>query len=212
MKEDNNNANNELEVKSNNSSKIIIVILAVLLVGALGFICYDKFINKEKPPIPTPIPSNNNESNTDDNEIKYLKSLDLTDENQTIQIGGKSFKLHVEDFDEYDPGKLFINDTLIKENEFDGILAEIVYYTNEFAFFVAKGQSNNYYISYAIDRYGNKLDIKGDSYQMEGFKLNNGIITATGAICCDATETTDSKIKTLSINYVNNSIIVEEYK
>ena len=52
-----NNSNNELNVKSNNNSKIIIVILAILLIGALGFICYDKFINKEKPPVPTPSPS-----------------------------------------------------------------------------------------------------------------------------------------------------------
>lgn len=51
-----NNSNNELNVKSNNNSKIIIVILAILLIGALGFICYDKFINKEKPPVPTPTP------------------------------------------------------------------------------------------------------------------------------------------------------------
>ncbi len=51
-----NNSNNELNVKSNNNSKIIIVILVILLIGALGFICYDKFINKEKPPVPTPTP------------------------------------------------------------------------------------------------------------------------------------------------------------
>jgi len=188
---------NKVNNNANNYCKIIIAILVVLLIGALGFICYDKFINSEK---------QNSSNNT---EIKYLKSLDLNDENQIIQIGEKSFKLRVEGRGEYEPGNLYINDALIKYNEeSDGILAEMVYYTNEFAFFVIKGQSNKYGISYAIDKYGNSLSIKDDYYQMDDFKLTNGVINATGAECCDATG--DSQIKTLSINYVNNSIVVKE--
>ena len=79
-----NNSNNELNVKSNNNSKIIIVILAVLLIGALGFICYDKFINKEKPPVPTPstIPEPTNKEETENKELAewmtYLLNQKIT--------------------------------------------------------------------------------------------------------------------------------------
>ena len=79
-----NNSNNELNVKSNNNSKLIIVILAVLLIGALGFICYDKFINKEKPPVPTPstIPEPTNKEETENIELAewmtYLLKQNIT--------------------------------------------------------------------------------------------------------------------------------------
>ena len=49
--------NNNVVVEKNNNSKIIIAVLVTLLVVALGFICYDKFINKEELPVPTVTPT-----------------------------------------------------------------------------------------------------------------------------------------------------------
>ena len=45
--------NNVTNKRNNGSSKIVMAILTVLLIGAVGFICYDKFFNTEKPPEPT---------------------------------------------------------------------------------------------------------------------------------------------------------------
>ena len=76
--------NNELNVKSNNRSKIIIAILAILLVGALGFICYDKFINKEKPPVPV----NDNNDNVVEvvDEITRLNRIIISDIDQIANV------------------------------------------------------------------------------------------------------------------------------
>ena len=71
-------SNSEINGKKNNSTKIIIVVLSVLLIGALGFICYDKFINKEKSPVPpstsisTPAPSTTTNSTDSDSLYKLF--------------------------------------------------------------------------------------------------------------------------------------------
>ena len=71
--------NNNVVTEKNNNSKLIIVILVILLIGALGFICYDKFINKEKPPVPTPTPIPTNEENSEKKEIGKLYELNGID-------------------------------------------------------------------------------------------------------------------------------------
>ena len=109
----NNNVNDELNVKSNNNSKIIIIILVVLLICALGFICYDKFINKEKPPVPTPSPSptiepTNNEEEQDDLEewMTYLlnqniKSVSLNDDIKHKDLTVDDLRLFLQEFNSH---------------------------------------------------------------------------------------------------------------
>ena len=73
--------NDNVVTEKSNNSKIIIVILVVLLVGALGFICYDKFFNKEKPPVPTPTPSPTASPVTTNNDtLTTLNKVILTTE------------------------------------------------------------------------------------------------------------------------------------
>ena len=99
MKEENNNINNELNNSSSNYSKIMIDTLAILLIGALGFIIYDKFINKEKPPVPTPtpttIPTPTNNESTD--EITTLKEISIpnSDEEVNVDFNGKNYLIQI---------------------------------------------------------------------------------------------------------------------
>ena len=108
----NNNVNDELNVKSNNNSKIIIIILVVLLICALGFICYDKFINKEKPPVPTPSPSptiepiNNEEEDDLEEWMTYLlnqniKSVSLNDDIKHKDLTVDDLRLFLQEFNSH---------------------------------------------------------------------------------------------------------------
>ena len=116
----NNNFNNELNAKSNNYSKLITACLAILLIGAIGFICYDKFINTEKPPVPTPTPTS---TDTNDNSnlpkwISYLlekniKTMGYYDENNNWKtISHDQLKGYLQ--------KLSSDYSLYKEKDYDG--------------------------------------------------------------------------------------------
>ena len=120
MKEEKNNVNNESNVKQNNGSKVIIAVLAVLLIGALGFICYDKFINKEKIPVPAPTPTDTSDSENSNipKWIDYLlgkniKSMGYYDENNNwITISHDQLKGYLQ--------KLSSEYSLYKEKDYDG--------------------------------------------------------------------------------------------
>ena len=77
--------NNDQKDKKDSGKVGIIVALIILLASAVGFICYDKFINTEKPPVPTPTPTvSPSPVPTDNTEteyaewMKYILEQDIT--------------------------------------------------------------------------------------------------------------------------------------
>ena len=220
MKEEKNNVNNESNVKQNNGSKVIIAVLAVLLIGALGFICYDKFINKEKPPVPTltpmptptssPVPTDNINTNIIEASVGEVKSVELTNKNQTIKFGNNLLQLRVDDNygnNEYITYKLFINDKLIEkrsygENEHE-IYVNYAFVTNKFVLFTGIYQAP-YTLSYAIDANGNEIKIDDDSLYagVKDIHYEGDSIIATTYPIGDV----DYYEKTVIIKYENNSI------
>lgn len=92
--------NNNFVNEKNNNSKIIIAVLVTLLVVALGFICYDKFINKEKPPVPTqtepPKPSNEENSTKE----KYAEWMQYILDQNITKIEASSIPCSEDTFDE----------------------------------------------------------------------------------------------------------------
>ena len=129
----NNNVNNELNAKSNNYSKLTIAILAILLICSLGFICYDKFINREKPPVPTPT------ATPGDNDVKAnkLDKYELTNDNQTITFGNNAYTV----LSQLEAGYLYINNKEILDVDGNNVSAHTAYITDDFMFFVGGGQS-----------------------------------------------------------------------
>ena len=207
-----NNSNNELNVKSNNNSKLIIVILAVLLIGALGFICYDKFINKEKPPVPTPtpLPTSKNTYVADNT----LQNIVLSSENQTVIINGNTInvRINVDDTDEHDiEGQLYINDVAIA----DYVTAANVYVASDFMFFIGyeqavEGYAERYdkHITYAIDYNGNIININDNYYVMcDNIRLENGEILVTGIRASDSSHYNNVPTE-LVIKYENRNLSV----
>ena len=201
--------NNNVVTEKNNNSKIIIVILVVLLIGALGFICYDKFINKEKPPVPTPSttpePTDNNKS------ITTLKEVKLTPENQTITIGNNNLNIRIESESDY---SLYINDSLVQDNhtfnETDNTLyfsSNTVYVTDNYAFFIGYGQFDM--IDYAIDSNGKEINVENNNYYIHDIHLDNGLIVGKGMTVTDALdEDSNAAEAELIVKYENNKITV----
>ena len=203
MKEENNNINNELNNSSSNYSKIMIATLAILLIGALGFIIYDKFINKEKPPVPTPtpttIPTPTNNEFTD--EITTLKEISIpnSDEEVNVDFNGKNYLIQIKD------GHLFINNKQIFNSNNDPLSAQNVYVTNKYILFTEVAQDWSV-ASYAIDSDENKIDIVDNDYQIHDLKLENGVLTAKGHIFCGLDG--DCPDKDLIIKYDNSIITI----
>ena len=199
--------NNELNVKSNNSSKIIIAILAILLVGALGFICYDKFINNEKPPVSIPT----------DEGAKTIKldKIELTNDNQTTTLGNNTYTV----LSQLEAGYLYINNEAILDSDGNNISAHSAYITDDFMFFVGNGQSYSEsgemyqeYITYAIDVNGDRISINNDShlivdsfYPLRNIRVENGEIIADGLRFSDADNYTLTK---LVIKNENNMVTI----
>ena len=191
--------NNELN--NNSRNKLIIVILGVVLVGALGFICYDKFINNEKPPIPTPvvIPSND----VDKDKITTLKKVTITDIDQIVNIGEKEFKIRKETT--IDGSFLLIDNDIRNIGDMETVYADFAYATNKFMFFTIIGQDGEL-ISYAIDSTGKEITFNDNKYQMQDIKLVDGNLEASGHIFCGLDG--DCPDKKLQIKYENNAITV----
>ncbi len=204
----------EKNIKSNKYSKIVIIILSILLIGALGFICYDKFINNEKPPVPTPAspatptPKNNetiDETNTIEkisiDETTTLKEISISDYNVEVKIdfNGQDYLIQIRD------GNLFINNKQIFDSNNEPTSAQIAYATNKYILFVAAAQDAGV-ISYAMDKNGNKLTVVDNDYQIHSLKFENGVLTAKGHIFCGID--CNCPDKNLTINYKNNTITV----
>ena len=208
--------NNESNVKPSNSSKAIIAVLAILLVGALSLICYDKFINKEKPPVPTSTPIINSVDNdTDLEEITSLKRIQITDVDQIANVDGKEFKIKKEI--SVDGAFLLIDDTIQYVWDMETVYAEYAYVTNKYIIFTIIGQDWET-ITYAIDKNGNQItvdDVNKDGnktgedtrrYQIHDLKIVDDKLQASGHIFCELDS--DCLDKDLMINYENNTIIV----
>ena len=206
-----NNSNNELNVKSNNNSKIIIVILAILLIAALGFICYDKFINKEEPPVPTPVPMiTPSPTSTDsikventiviDETIK-LKEISIPNSDEEINLDyiGHNYLIQIKD------GNLFINNEQIIDSNNDPVSAQTIYVTNQYILFTAVAQDLSV-ASYAIDKDGNKINIVDNNYQIHNLVSEGNYIKAKGHIFCGLDGYCPDK--DLIIKYENNTITV----
>lgn len=213
-----NNSNNELNVKSNNNSKIIIVILVILLIGALGFICYDKFINKEKPPVSTPI-SNPGDNDSNSEKITTLKRIQLSDVDQIANVDGKEFKIKKEVT--VDGAFLLIDDAVQYVWDLETAYAEFAYVTNKYIIFTVNAQDWET-ITYAIDKEGNQISVddvnkegneKGEDerrYQIHDLKIVDGKLQASGHLFCGIDG--DCPDIDLMLNYENNIITVAPKK
>ena len=195
----NNNSNDNLNVKANSYSKLIIVILSILLISAIGFICYDKFINTEKPPVPTPVPS----SDVDENKITSFKKVTITDNDQIINIGEKEFKIKKETT--IDGSFLLINNTIQYVDDMETAYADFAYVTNKYIIFTIIGQDGEL-ISYAINNDGKRINTNDNKYQMQDIKNVDGTIVARGHIFCGLDG--DCPDIELLVKYENNTITV----
>ena len=201
----NNNVNNELNIKSNNSSKIIIAILAILLIGALGYICYDKFIDNEKTPVPTPTP-------TASSEIVGVKEITVTKENQQVKVGNNT--LNIKQCDgEFLEDALCINDKPKYKNgvENDYIAVQKMYVADNFIFFTGYGQFYEW-INYAVDENGNEIKVKENDYSFNGAHFENGEIVTSGVDMIKTLNEEKEEFITLVIKYENDMVTIEPKK
>lgn len=201
--------NNNVVVEKNSNSKIVIVILVILLVGTLGFICYDKFINTEKPPVPT------SDDKINKDGITSLGRIEITGENQIVNLDGKEFKIKKEIT--VDGAFLLIDDNIQYVWDIETVYAEYAYVTNKYIIFTVNAQDWET-ITYAIDKNGNQIEVDdinkdendtGDNsqqYQLHNFKVVDNKLQASGHIFCGLDGSCPDI--DLIINYENNKIIV----
>lgn len=201
----NNGTNNELNIKSNNGSKVIIAILAILLVGALTFICYDKFINKEESPVPTPTP-------TASSEVLGVKEITLTKENQQVKVGNNTLNIKQCDSEFYEDA-LCINDKPKYKDDVENnyILAYKMYVADKFIFFTGNGQFYEW-INYAVDENGNEIKVKENDYSFKGAHYENGEIVTSGVDMIKSLNEEKEEFITLVIKYENDMVTIEPKK
>ena len=209
-----NNLNSENNLSNENKkgySKIIIIVLVVLLVGALGFICYDKFINKEKPPVPTPTPTSTPTPTptTKNDALTILKTIQLTNKNQSISISGKVYNIRIDKSVETDvAGSLYINDVAVLNNDGSELAVATVYVTDNYAFFAGHGQFE-ICIEYAIDSEGKQIKVEDNNYYIHDIHLDNGLIVGKGMTVTDALDEDSNAAEVeLIVKYENNKITV----
>lgn len=207
---------NNIDKKTKSSDKfrmMFMVILLLLLIVPLGFISYDKFFNKEKPPVSTPTPLATGEIMED--KITRLNRIVITEDDQTVGIDGKEYKLKKEI--SVDGAYLLIDDAIRYVFDMETAYADFAYITNKFIIFTLAAQDGEI-ISYAINKDDSEIGIndcadpKGDNcdenrYQMHDFKLVDGNIEASGHVFCGLDG--DCPDKKLVINYSNNTITVK---
>ena len=224
MKEENNNVNSELSSSSNNYSKLIIASLAILLIGAIDFICYDKFINTEKPPVPTPSPTPSvtlSDNESDSEKITMLKRIQLSDVDQIANVDGIEFKIKKEVT--VDGAYLLIDDAVQDLWDFETAYAEYAYVTNKYIIFTVDAQDWET-ITYAINRDRIEISVddvnkegneKGEDerrYQIHDLKIVDGKLQASGHLFCGIDGDCPDIDLMINYNYENNAIIVTPKK
>lgn len=220
--------NNEINNKKDNSL-LIIIVLGILLIGSLGFICYDKFINtepaksKDSTPVVTPNDKQCEECQKCDNnisecncptctsnlgeKINTIKEVKVNDKNQTIKIGKKEYKVR-RDSDYH----LLINDESVNNWSGDEIYADHgnIYLTDKFLFVTVVGQFDEW-INYALGENG-EIVANNNGVQMKQFKVTNGYLHATGGVPIAGDYDMYVNEHDLLIKYIDNTLIVVDAK
>lgn len=197
-----------MEKKSDKRKNIIILILFVLLLTTVVFIGYDKILkgNRESNNINNNCPicheCENNCQNLGE-KINSFKEIKLTNENQTIRIGDRQFKIKIGTYNN-SYGYLFIDDFLVNNglenvyigdsvNRIDGR----VYLTDKFLFVTL--ESNTGEKIQFVQGEKDEIGINNNRYQMHDFKIVNGYLHA---------KSTNYDSEDLIIKYIDNTLIV----
>ena len=78
---------------------------------------------------------------------------------------------------------LLIDDSVQELENNETVYADFAYVTNKFIIFTLIGQDNEV-ISYAIDEFGQRLNVDDGNYQIHNLELLDGNIEASGHIFC----------------------------
>lgn len=214
------NVNNQ---QKSNSNKAIIIVLVLIIIGLLGFIVYDKFIQEDT----------KSESGTQEKEcncpkcdecekcessstqctcsassclgekITSFKKIELTDKNQEIKIGKKTYKVR-----KNKDGVLYVNDENPLFN--DEYYPDYVYLTDKFAIFTNGAQFKEH-IGYALSENGS-IVVNNNNSQMENFKMIDGYLHAYGGEIYSGEYDLGIKEGDLIIKYIDNTLIVTPFK
>ena len=198
--------NFDKEAKTSDKFRMLfLVILLLLLTVPVIFVCYDKFINKETPPIPTPTISPEPTETTliVDDKITSFERIEITDTNKIVNVGGKEFTIKQELT--VDGAYLYINDVVQVPTDNETIYADIAYVTNKYIIFTNPGQDGEI-ISYAIDKDGKPITVNDNDDQMHDIVLLKDNLEASGHIFCGLDG--DCPDKTLIIKYESDTIKV----
>lgn len=210
------------QTHGNNNKNIIIIALVLIILGLVGFIAYDKFIQNEIKSETgtniqgkdcncpkceeckkcdnnsTPAPSNFGEN------VTSIKKLSLTTSNQVIKIGGKSYKIRLDN-----EGVLIVDDKEISAHGYPFSPLN-VYLTDKFLFATISGQYKET-LSYAISEKG-IIDINDNDSQMDNFRIVDGYLHADGGTVQFGGDEIDWKEGNLIITFINNTLTVSSFK
>ena len=136
-------------------------------------------------------------------KVTTLKKMEVTEANQSIKIGGKTFNIR-KDSD----GALYVDDEKVISRHGDEYYADYLYLTDKFAIFTNGAQFKEY-IGYALSETGAVAIIDGER-QMDNFKLVNGYLHAKGGIPTFNAIDLNIEEKDLVIKLVDNILTVAE--
>lgn len=226
-----------MEEKVNNQqkssrNKAIIIVLVLIILCLLGFVVYDKFIQKDTKPEANTQEKECNcqkcdecekcENNTSQcncsnesslclgEKVNSVKKIKLTNTNQTFKIGNKEVKLKIANDGEY-TDVLFVNDEAARKNfGTDRVSIDEAYLTDKFILFTHYGQSNEV-LSYAISEYGGEIITNFNGYQVHDIMVVNNYLHATGHVFCGEYESGDHcEDKDIIIKYFDGTLIMSE--
>lgn len=191
-----NSVNNSSD-KNMKTKTFVITFLICIIFFALGLICYDKLINKEKLPVTIP---------GDDVVVDKVSSLDrlvINETNQIANVDGTEYKIRKELT--VDGAFLLINDEMRDVGGETTAYADFAYVTNKFIIFTIVAQDGEK-ISYIMDKGGSEITYNDNDYQMHDFKIVDGSVYASGHIFCELDG--DCPDKELVIKFENNTVDV----
>ncbi len=192
--------------------RTIIGVVAILVVAAFGFIVYDKVLNKEKPPVPTPTttPEGKEDVEKPIETIKVnkgeLREVKLSTSTYRVQLDTDYLDIRIGKVEGTDiGGPLYINNSAISEVDVPEKTIDVTnaYITNDVIIFTTSGQKDQV-IVYAMGTYNTILLVGENDYQMHDIHMENGEIVATGVSMSDP-----SSEKKLLIKYENNVVTIE---